>query len=90
MGISGAFQATYEYDAFGNLESSSGSLANAYTYTGRERDASGLYYYRARYYLPPAGRFLTPDPIGLAGGVDPYVYVRSNPVARRPINGPAP
>jgi RHS repeat-associated protein len=55
-------------------------LANAYTYTGRERDASGLDYYRARYYLPSAGRFLTPDPIGLQGGLNAYGYVGSNPV----------
>jgi RHS repeat-associated protein len=57
-----------------------GTLPNAYTYTGRELDASGLYYYRARYYLPSAGRFLTPDPIGLAGGLNAYAYVSSNPV----------
>ncbi len=71
---------TYEYGAFGELESQSGTFANAYTYTGRERDDSGLYYYRARYYLPEVGRFLTPDPIGLAGGTNPYAYVGSNPV----------
>ncbi len=73
--------ASYRYDAFG-VPSASGSFAgsNTYTYTGRELDASGLYYYRARYYLPSIGRFLTPDPIGLAGGVNPYVYVGSNPV----------
>ncbi|WP_157835386.1 RHS repeat-associated core domain-containing protein, partial [Xanthomonas sp. SHU 166] len=51
-----------------------------YQYTGRERDASGLYYYRARYYAPSLGRFLSEDPIGLAGGVNPYAYVRGSPV----------
>jgi RHS repeat-associated protein len=73
---------SYRYDAFGTPVAQGGStpLANAYTYTGRERDASGLYYYRARYYLPSAGRFLTPDPIGLEGGLNAYVYVGSNPV----------
>ena len=44
------------------------------------RTASGLYYYRARYYLPEVGRFLTPDPTGLSGGSNPYTYVGSNPV----------
>ncbi len=73
---------TYRYDAFGKPIAQGGSspLPNAYTYTGRELDASGLYYYRARYYLPSAGRFLTPDPIGLQGGLNAYTYVSSNPV----------
>ncbi len=72
----------YRYDAFGKPVAQGGSspLTNAYTYTGRELDASGLYYYRARYYLPSAGRFLTPDPIGLRGGLNAYTYVGSNPV----------
>jgi RHS repeat-associated protein len=73
--------ASYAYDAFGEeAPGSGGSFANAYTFTGRERDASGLLYYRARYYLPRAGRFLTPDPLGLAGGINPYAYAASNPV----------
>jgi RHS repeat-associated protein len=77
---SGASLKTYRYDAFGKPIAQTGSLPNAYTYTGRELDGSGLYYYRARYYLPSAGRFLTPDPIGLAGGINAYAYVNSNPV----------
>jgi RHS repeat-associated protein len=76
----GALSKTYRYDAFGKPIAQTGTLSNAYTYTGRELDGSGLYYYRARYYLPSAGRFLTPDPIGLAGGINAYAYVSSNPV----------
>jgi RHS repeat-associated protein len=78
----GTLRNTYRYDAFGKAIDQGGSspVANAYTYTGRELDGSGLYYYRARYYLPSAGRFLTPDPIGLAGGINAYAYVGSNPV----------
>ncbi len=72
--------ASYSYDAFGEDQGSAEAFANAYTFTGRERDASGLLYYRARYYLPRAGRFLTPDPLGLAGGSNPYAYAASNPV----------
>jgi len=34
----------------------------------------------ARYYNPQTGRYLTPDPIGLAGGINPYVYVGNDPV----------
>jgi uncharacterized protein RhaS with RHS repeats len=37
-------------------------------------------YSYARYYEPQTGRYLTPDPIGLKGGINPYVYVQNNPV----------
>ena len=49
-------------------------------YTGREFDSeTGLYYYRARYYDPTTGRFISEDPIGLRDGVDLYVYVHNGP-----------
>lgn len=34
----------------------------------------------ARYYSPQTGRYLTPDPIGLEGGINPYVYAENDPV----------
>ena len=37
---------------------------------------TGMYFYRARYYDPKVGRFVTKDPIGFAGGdVNLYDYV---------------
>ena len=55
--------------------------------TGRENDgAQGgtgggeLYYYRARYYDPVLKRFISSDPIGLAGGLNTYGYVERDPV----------
>jgi RHS repeat-associated protein len=49
-------------------------------YTGREWDPeTGLYYYRARYYDPKVGRFISEDPIGFAGGVNFYGYVWGRP-----------
>jgi RHS repeat-associated protein len=73
---------SYEYDAFGNILSETGSLAhNPFTYTGREYHVpSGLYYYRARFYDPQLGRFITQDPIGHLGGMNLYVYVGNAPV----------
>ena len=37
-------------------------------------DESGLHYNRHRYYDPGVGRFISPDPIGLMGGLNPFVY----------------
>jgi hypothetical protein len=41
----------------------------------------GLMYYRARYYNPRTARFISEDPIGLAGGVNLYGYVGGDPVS---------
>jgi RHS repeat-associated protein len=53
-----------------------------YFFTGREYDSEvGLYFYRARYYNPAQGRFLTSDPLGLEGGdTNFYRYVSNNPI----------
>jgi RHS repeat-associated protein len=49
--------------------------------TAREYDQeSGLYFYRARYYNPEIGRFVSVDPLGLAGGINLYSYVSNNPI----------
>jgi len=78
---SGAAANTYTYDSFGNLTASSGTLANPFQYTGREWDPeTGIYGYRARYYDPNAGRFVSEDPIGFAGGINRYSYVGDSPL----------
>src|SRR5207245_1714014 len=43
--------------------------------------SGGFVYLRNRWYDPRTGRFLTQDPIGLAGGVNLYSYAGNNPVA---------
>jgi RHS repeat-associated protein len=76
----GAVTLTRQYDAWGVLQA--GADQPGYAYTGREWDPeTGLYYYRARYYDPKGGRFLSDDPIGLGGGLNLYAYVANNPVA---------
>ena len=41
---------------------------------------TGLHYNYHRYYDPTTGRYLTPDPIGLVGGINPFAYTFNNPV----------
>jgi RHS repeat-associated protein len=68
-----------DYDPWGTpLE---GASVAGYAFTGREWDPeTGLYYYRARYYDPRAGRFPTEDPIGNAGSRNYYAYAANSPV----------
>lgn len=75
---------SYEYDAFGNFRARKEGPPNPFGFTGREYDAAtGLYYYRARYYDPSTGRFLSRDPVAdLADplSLNPYIYARNSPV----------
>ncbi len=49
-------------------------------YSAKERDASGLYYYGARYYAPWLQRWISPDPAGAVDGLNLYAMVGNNPV----------
>ncbi|MCW7764618.1 RHS repeat-associated core domain-containing protein [Photorhabdus sp. JAR] len=42
-----------------------------------EDPESGLFYNRHRYYESETGQYLSPDPLNLAGGVNPYSYVHN-------------
>src|SRR6185295_13958890 len=61
---------------------SNSSSLTRYGYTGRERDPdTGLMYYRARWYDPQIGRFLSEDPIRFSGrDVNCYAYVKNHPL----------
>jgi insecticidal toxin complex protein TccC len=59
-------------------------------YSGKERDATGLYYYGARYYAPWLQRWLNPDPAGDVDGVNFYRFVRNGPVVYTDHDGHAP
>jgi RHS repeat-associated protein len=83
----GAVTDTYTYDAFGVPLATSGSTPNHFLYAGERFETDlGLYYLRARYYSPAAGRFLTADPF--QGRIfDPptlhkYTYTQNDPVNR--------
>jgi RHS repeat-associated protein len=60
---SGTVTDSYEYDAFGNSFTVSGTTPNEMMYRGEQYDSDlGLYYLRARYYNPLTGRFMSRDP----------------------------
>ena len=81
----GTIAVSYTYDSWGNVLSVSGDQAlisaNRFTWQGREYSyATGLYNFRARWYDPAAGRWLSKDPIGLEGGLNLYEAFGNNPV----------
>ncbi len=96
---SGNVVASYSYDAFGVVTSSSESFpngwSNPYRYDGGEGvryDAeTGLYWMRVRAYDPALGRFISHDPLGRLASmgldVQPYIYVFNNPVNRTDPSG---
>ncbi|WP_418150182.1 RHS repeat-associated core domain-containing protein [Variovorax atrisoli] len=56
-------------------------IVNPIRFQGQYFDAeTGLHYNRYRYYDPASGRYVSPDPLGLAGGLNLYAYVGGNPV----------
>ncbi|MEB0225936.1 RHS repeat domain-containing protein [Pseudomonas sp. 10S4] len=50
-------------------------------YSGKERDASGLYYFGWRYYAPWLQRWLSADPAGDVNGLNLFVFCGNNPVS---------
>ena len=49
-------------------------------FPGQSRTLADLYYNRYRDYDPTTGRYIQADPIGLAGGANPYLYAEANPL----------
>ncbi|WGK91478.1 RHS repeat-associated core domain-containing protein [Pseudomonas migulae] len=49
-------------------------------YSGKEQDATGLYYYGFRYYVPWLQRWINPDPAGDIDGPNRFRFVHNNPV----------
>jgi len=80
---SGAVAARYDYDLWGNPIKISGTFDTEVGYTGHYHHAKSsliLTWYRA--YDAEAGRWLSPDPLGEAGGLNLYGYVENDPVNR--------
>ena len=85
---SGAVAASYEYDAWGNILASSGSMAekNPLRYRGYYYDSeTGFYYLQSRYYDPAMHRFINADSYASTGqgfiGTNMFAYCHNSPVA---------
>jgi len=69
---------------WGNVDPTAGAGDNASTplrYPGQYADdETGLSYNRYRYYDPETGRYISPDPIGLEGGLRAFAYVSNSPL----------
>lgn len=84
---------SYRYDAWGRVlgvydENGAplveSAIGNDYLWQGRWYSwETGLYYFRARWYDPVTGRWLSKDPVGISGGLNQYVFCGNNPVNSR-------
>ena len=77
---SGTTSTSYTYSPFGET-AITGTPVNPFQFTGRENDGTGLYYYRARYYDPVRGRFVSEDPLrSESQTLNPYAYADNAPL----------
>jgi len=69
------------YPPFGKAQVLTETIVNNFRLPGQYFGAeTGLHYNYFRYYDPSTGRYLTPDPIGLEGGINLFIYALNNPV----------
>jgi len=87
---SGNIVESYRYDAWGRVlgvynaagnQIDESAVGNRILWQGREFSfKTGLYHFRARWYDPGAGRWISNDPLGIAGGLNQTCFCANNPV----------
>ncbi|MFC5771131.1 RHS repeat domain-containing protein [Thauera sinica] len=77
----------WESDAFGSTAANADPAGTGTSTTVNLRlpgqyfdKESGLFYNWKRYYDPTIGRYISPDPIGIAGGLNLFGYAKQNPL----------
>ncbi|WP_142341445.1 RHS repeat-associated core domain-containing protein, partial [Bacillus cereus] len=84
----GAIISQEVFHPFGTTAWQNGELKYKYVrYSGKEHDATGLYYYGFRYYIPWLQRWASTDPAGYSDGLNIYRMVRNNPLTMRDALG---
>ena len=68
------------YEPFGRATITTQTITNNVRLDGYWDQETSLYYVWHRYYDPKTGRWISSDPIGLAGGLNTYAYVENNPL----------
>lgn len=67
------------YDA-GSYSSDAANATDLRFYGHIEDPETGLFYNRYRHYDPDTGRYLSPEPLGLMGGLSPFGYAANDPI----------
>lgn len=87
---SGTSNLTYDYDPWG-AQQPAASVADTNRVRWKsllwEGDSTQLYYAGARWYDPATRRFLSEDPAGVNGGLNPYLYAGNSPVMGTDVAG---
>ena len=76
------------YTSFGVSQLVKQKIKNPLRFPGQYYDReTRLHYNFHRYYDPRIGKYLNADPIGLAGGMNVYIYTNNNPLIYRDVKG---
>jgi len=76
----------YIFSAFGEEEST--SPLSPWRFASKRHDPeTNLIYFGERFYSPTLCRWITPDPLGLIDGINPYAYLHNNPFKYRDADG---
>lgn len=86
----GNIEWSWDSTAFG-VGNPTGSITFNLRFPGQYYDsATGQFYNHNRFYNPELGRYMEPDPSGMAGGMNPYIYALNNPIMFIDRNGKNP